>query len=83
MRISFGFALGTAAWFTTWGPLSADDFKLPPMRRTNFCGDTSDITTVSFSILKQMQAKAPPKGPLASSRHSLHNFFPVSGKKIG
>lgn len=122
MRISFGFALGIAGWFTTWGPLSADDFKLPPdctlpfdniatkpdpaagcgfdgsgtggaaltpdkvledHAKNNFCGDASDITTVSFSILKQMQAKAPPKGPLASSRDSLHNFFQISGKKIG
>src|SRR5579871_2017392 len=51
--------------------------------KDNLCGDTSDITTVDFSILQKMQEQAPPKGQLATSRNSLHNFFNVDGKKLG
>jgi len=51
--------------------------------KNNFCADASHPTTVDFTILAQMQTKAPDKSTLASSRNSLHAFFPLNGHNIG
>jgi hypothetical protein len=66
----------------------ADQAKvLEDNAKNNFCAGMSDVTTVDFNILKQMQANSPPKPPLATSRDSLHGFFSpdpkAPNKKIG
>src|SRR5579864_1584483 len=40
--------------------------------KDNFCADASNPITVDFTILTQMQKKAPNKSTLADSRDSLH-----------
>jgi hypothetical protein len=67
----------------TGGAALTQDKVLEDHAKNDFCAGMSNVTTVNFSILKQMQLKAPPKGPLATSRNSLHNFFTVNGGKIG
>lgn len=51
--------------------------------KDNFCAGMSAVTTIDFSILETMQAAAPPKEPLATSRDSLREFFPINGSRIG
>ncbi|HYL77488.1 MAG TPA: hypothetical protein VEU96_24960 [Bryobacteraceae bacterium] len=51
--------------------------------KDNFCADASNPVTVDFTILTQMQKKAPNKSTLADNRDSLHAFFPLNGQNIG
>ena len=51
--------------------------------KNNFCGDTSAVTVVDFSILRKMQAQPVNKSQLGD-RHVLHGFFKLpSGNSIG
>jgi len=85
MRISFGFALGIAAWFTTWGPLSADDFKLPPdctLPFDNIATKPGPAAICGFDGSGTGGAALTPDKVLED--HAKNNFCAdVSGKKIG
>ncbi len=51
--------------------------------KNNFCADTSSVTVVNFSILREMQVKPVDKSHLGN-RHVLHSIFEMpDGKKIG
>jgi hypothetical protein len=65
------------------GAALQQDKVLEDRAKNNLCADAAGVTTVNFAILQKMQQQAPPKGPLATSRASLQNFFDVEGKKIG
>ena len=53
------------------------------LAKNTFCADFSQPVPVDFKILRDMQAKAPAKSKLVSSRAALQKFFPVGDQKIG